>query len=357
MKDFSDNAMPGACIADTIPPLADIMPVVLQWWRARGLRLQARQTTIWMKYWSTLQKQIDDGKAPECFVKQFSESNYKAKGISDVQAAYVAGSKYQINLSPVQTLTRSFLAMIEAGSETTSSALNSVIMYLAAAPEIQRRAREELLSVIGTDRTPTFDDEQSLPYIRATVKEILRMRPAANVGSLHRTTAEVVYKDMVIPKGTIVTINQYALHYDPERYEDPYTFNPARYLNHPLKAGAYTAHPDPYARDHFTFGAGRRVCPGMHLAENSLYIVLAKMLWAFEIRPPLNEDGSEATMDASEDAFEGGANTLPKPYRVRFIARDAKAAEVVRSEWSRAKEEGFYLGAVKVDSAGMVLAD
>jgi cytochrome P450 len=238
--------------------------------------------------------------------------------------------------------------MIEAGSETTSSALNSVIKFLAAYPEVQRKAREELLSVVGNDRTPTYED--NLPYIRAIGKEILRMRPVTNIGTPHRTTENVIYKDMFIPKGTVISLNQYALHYDPSLYEDPETFNPGRYLGHPLKAGVYVAHPDPYQRDHFDFGAGRRICPGMHLAENSLEIVLAKLLWAFEILPP---EGKE--MDLSDEANEDGANTLPKPYRVRFVPRSAGAAEVVRREWRHAQKNGFYLGTTKVDTAGVVV--
>jgi cytochrome P450 len=194
-----------------------------------------------------------------------------------------------------------------------------------------------------------------LPYIRSIGKEILRLRPAANIGSPHTTTADVVYKDMFIPKGSIITINQYGLQYDPDRYPDPEIFNPNRYINHTLKAGAYTAHPDAYERDHFSFGAGRRVCPGMHLAENSLYIVLAKMLWSFEIRPALNDDGSEENLDLSDDSTEDGVNTLPKRYRIRFIPRDAHAANIIKEEWKTAQENGFYLGSTKVDMKGMVV--
>lgn len=93
MKEFSDSTAPGAFIADMIPPLANL-PVCLQWWRKRALTYQARQKNIWMKYWTNLQQQIIAKKAPECFVKQFTETDYQAQGISDVQAAFVAGSEF-----------------------------------------------------------------------------------------------------------------------------------------------------------------------------------------------------------------------------------------------------------------------
>lgn len=187
------------------------------------------------------------------------------------------------------------------------------------------------------------------------VKEILRIRPVTNIGTPHYSTADVVYKDLFIPKGTVISINQYAIHFDPARYEDPYSFRPERYLDHPLKAGAYSAHPDPYARDHFDFGAGRRICPGMHLAENSLFITLAKILWAFKIEPPVLPDGTLQKIDTSDDAYELGSNTLPKHFKVRFVPRDAKREEVTRQEWAQAQKEGFYLGNVKVDVDGVVL--
>lgn len=159
---------------------------------------------------------------------------------------------------------------------------------------------------------------------------------------------------MVIPKGTVIALHQYALQLDPTRYEDPEAFKPERYLNHPLKAGAYASQPDPYARDHFNFGAGRRICPGMHLAENSLYITLSKILWAFYIKPPLRATGTLQEMDLSDEAYEPGANTLPKQFKARFISRNSQVEKVVRDEWSLAKKEGFCLGAIKVDVNGVI---
>ncbi len=93
MKEFSDSAAPGAFVADLIPPLARL-PVWMQWWRKRALGYQERQTRIWMRHWSTLKQMMSEKRAPECFVKQFMETDYQAQGISEVQGAYVAGSKF-----------------------------------------------------------------------------------------------------------------------------------------------------------------------------------------------------------------------------------------------------------------------
>jgi cytochrome P450 len=243
--------------------------------------------------------------------------------------------------------------MIEAGSETTSSALNSAIKYLAAFPKAQQAAHAELSRVIGEHRSPTFDDESSLPYIRAMVKEVLRIRPVTTLSSPHYTTVDVTYKEFFIPKNTIVSLSQYTIHYDPARWKDPETVEPSRYLNYPLTAGAYAAGADADGRDHFDFGAGRRICPGMHLAENSLFITLAKILWAFKIQAPPGPDGREEEVDVSDAVYEPGMNTLPKPYKVCFIARSPEIERTLRREWTTAQQDGFMLGNVQVDTVGM----
>ena len=61
-------------------------------------------------------------------------------------------------------------SMIEAGSDTTSQALNNTIIGLLSNPDAIRKAQEELDRVVGPDRTPTFEDAKNLPYIRAIVK-------------------------------------------------------------------------------------------------------------------------------------------------------------------------------------------
>lgn len=74
---------------------------------------------------------------------------------------------------------------------------------------------------------------------------------------------------------------------DKSLHADPTAFDPSRYLDKPLPAADYININDPYQRDHFTYGAGRRVCPGVHVAERSFSSILSvhfgvstlRMLW------------------------------------------------------------------------------
>ncbi|KAF2636660.1 cytochrome P450 [Massarina eburnea CBS 473.64] len=317
MSDFSNVAAPGAYLADTLPPLGRL-PLRLQWWRKPLKPLFDRQAKLWMSFWTSLKTQMDTKQAPECFVKQVIESKYEKQGISELQAAFLAGS------------------LIEAGSETTSAAINTAILYLSANPEARKRAYEEVLEVVGTSRSPTFNDEENLPYIRAIIKETMRIRPVTNIGTPHYTTAPITYKSHHIPANSIVCIQQYAIHHNPTLFPSPSTFDPSRYLAYPEKSGVYAAGPAS-ERDHWNFGAGRRICSGLHLAENSMFIVLAKLVWAFEILPPLGEDGVVRDVEVGDGAFEKGANTVPRAYRVRWVVRGEEVRDTIVREVGEAR--------------------
>lgn len=279
---------------------------------------------------------METSQAPECFVKQVIETGYEKQGVSELQAAFLAGS------------------LIEAGSETTSAGINTAILYLSAYPDVRAKAYEEISRVVGTSRSPTFDDEKDLPYIRAIVKETMRIRPVTNIGTPHFTTAPITYKNVYIPANSVVSIQQYAIHYDDTLFPEPQRFNPDRYLAFPEKSGFYAAG-GADKRDHWNFGAGRRICSGMHLAENSMFIVLAKLLWAFDILPPLDSEGKEVKVDLSDEAFESGGNTVPKPYRARWRVRGDNVRKTIEREVAEAKRDGYVLRGVKVSNEGVEL--
>ncbi|KAF7567397.1 CypX, Cytochrome P450 [Pyrenophora tritici-repentis] len=336
MNDFSTIAKPGAYLADTLPFFGKLPPS-LQWWRKGVKPYFDKQAKLWMSFWSALKTQKETRQAPECFVKQFMESGYEEQGISELQAAFLAGS------------------MIEAGSETTSAALNTAILYLSANPDARKRAVNEIQEVITSSRSPTFDDEPKLPYIRAIVKETLRLRPVTNIGTPHYTTAPVTYKDIHIPVNSVVCLQQYPIHYDPTVFPEPQRFTPERYLHHPHGSGHYAAGPAA-SRDHWAFGSGRRICSGVHLAENSMFIVLAKLLWAFDILPPLDAHGKEAQVDTSDDSFDAvGSTTMAKPYGVRWRVRSEEIRETILREATEARRDGYVLRGVRVGEAGVDL--
>lgn len=69
-----------------------------------------------------------------------------------------------------------------------------------------------------------------------------------------------------------------SIHMDPNRHPDPYKFDPGRYINDHQTAGEASKNADPSKRDYFVFGARRRICQGMHIAERSLFLGMSRML-------------------------------------------------------------------------------
>lgn len=74
-------------------------------------------------------------------------------------------------------------------------------------PEVQTKAQTELDSVIGKGRLPTLDDEESLPYLTAIMKEILRWQPVTPIGFPHMLSEDDVYKGYSISKGAVIIGN------------------------------------------------------------------------------------------------------------------------------------------------------
>lgn len=74
-------------------------------------------------------------------------------------------------------------------------------------PEVQKKAQEEIDRVVGRDRLPNSSDRPNLPYIDATVKEVLRWHPVAPMGLPHTSTADDVCEGYFIPKDSMVFPN------------------------------------------------------------------------------------------------------------------------------------------------------
>ena len=67
---------------------------------------------------------------------------------------------------------------------------------------------------------------------------------------------------MFLPKGSTVVLNVWAMHHDNDTWKDPEHFVPERFESYPSLASTYAASGKWDERDHYGYGAGRRICPG-----------------------------------------------------------------------------------------------
>lgn len=230
-------------------------------------------------------------------------------------------------------------SLFGAGSDTTASTLCSAFLALVTHPDVLRRAQAELDAVVGSARTPNFEDEASLPYIRALCKETLRWRPVAVLGGTpHATTEPDVYEGYHIPADTTILGNSWAINLNEEYYPNPHHFDPIRFLSHSelrrlgIEKQPYTGSKvHPAKVGHSSFGWGRRICPGADLANNTLFISLAKLLWAFDILPIPGREYD--IFDYTE-----GFNVRPNKFEIVIKIRSEKHRAVLMKEQTQANQ-------------------
>ncbi|KAH8992640.1 cytochrome P450 [Lactarius akahatsu] len=226
-----------------------------------------------------------------------------------------------------------FLSLIVSisagGSDLSAAAMAWWMLAMVTYPDVQRRAQAELDAVVGRTRIPTFSDFQHLPYIRATVKEVLRWRPMAPLGLPHCSTEDDWYNGMFIPKGTIMIANVWHLNRDHSIYgADAAHFNPARFLD--ANGELPLCPPETMEEGHVTYGFGRRVCPGRHAANNSFFIDMAMVLWACDIQPGKDEHGNVIPIDVGR--WVDGLHIRPVPFKADISPRFPEAVALLAGE-------------------------
>ncbi len=176
---------------------------------------------------------------------------------------------------------------------------------MMAFPEVQRQAQAELDAVVGRARLPTFADAPQLPYVRAIVKEVLRWRPAVEHGIPHKATHDDWYDGMFIPKGATCMGNIWQCNHDRAIFgDDADEFRPERHLD--IKGEKILPGPrETKGEGHVTFGFGRRICVGKHLANDSLFISTARILWAATLECARDENGNELPPDPNAFVHKG----------------------------------------------------
>ena len=151
-----------------------------------------------------------------------------------------------------------------------------------------------------------------------------------------------IYDGMVIPKGSMIVLNTWGLHHDPSMQPPPDVFEPARFEGRTEPAAEYLASSDPEARDHYGYGAGRRVCPGIHLAERNLFVGISKLLWAFSFEQVEAPDGNKMFVNTDfETGYTHGFVHCPKKFPCEVRLRQEEKRETIFREFNEANSNVF----------------
>ncbi|KAF8191490.1 cytochrome P450 [Mycena galopus ATCC 62051] len=303
-NDFIDRLVraiaPGAFLVDVFPVMKRL-PLWMAKWKKEGLEWHQKDTILFEGLMNDAKELERSGSLPHCFAAHLID---KPRDLSEKESAWLAGQ------------------MFGAGAGTTAGAILVFVLAMTLYPSVMRTAQAELDEVVGTERMPAFSDRANLPYIEALTKEVLRWRPVGPIGIPRRAMKDDWYNGYFIPKGTIVISNIW----DPELFPDYDEFRPERFLDQP-------------DLQHTTYGFGRRhvvtdqiripplkikytlrVCVGKDIANNTLFIDIASMLWALDFAAPVDDSGNKILPSRTACVDEGLA-VRPAPFECTITPR------------------------------------
>ncbi|KAJ1301075.1 hypothetical protein OPQ81_003493 [Rhizoctonia solani] len=212
-------------------------------------------------------------------------------------------------------------SMYTGGAHNTLATLGNFIAAMLLYPGVARKAREELDKVVGTERLPTISDRADLPYLECVFLETLRWHPVTPLGSPRTVHQDQVYKGYRIPAHSTIYCNIYAITRDERIFPDPESFIPERF------AKDYPG-PTPLNPHNFVFGAGRRICPGNHLIDSSIFLIIASVIATMDINKPKDDRGNEIEPVIARTGFQ--TNQLV-PFCCSITPRSQRARRLIDS--------------------------
>lgn len=246
-------------IVDFFPRLAKL-PKALQFWRRSWEKQGDFHQDVYQTWWKPVKQTIANGTAPPSFVRDvLLHGDTKYTG-DETEAMWLA------------------MGVIAAGSDNIRMTLNTFVMSMICHPHILQKAHHEIDRICGSSRLPHLADKPCMPYIDALIKELLRWRPVVPVIPQHRLTQDLEFEGYHFPRGTDFVINSLAVCAE---VEEPEKFRPERWLDGQGNEGSIT-------HGLWQFGGGRRICVGYKVAQQELFVAVARLCYCFDFEAVRN---------------------------------------------------------------------
>lgn len=250
----------------------------------------------------------------DAFTKEMIEEhkrNFEENRINDFIDTFLLEKKRRENKENTtftdEQLTITIREIFGAGTETTSTTIVWLLIFLIHHPKLQEELRENIDDVIGQSQ-PKMEDKENLPMVEAFILEVQRVANVAPFAIPHAPKEDFFFKGYLFPKGTCVTFDMESIMDDPEIFPEPSQFKPQRFIDENGKCvGAQKEKLIP-------FSIGTRSCLGQSLAKMELFLFLTRFLQKFEIKPenPKLLPSLEGTL---------GLTNMPKPFKLILVKR------------------------------------
>ncbi|KAI3960245.1 hypothetical protein MKW98_016969 [Papaver atlanticum] len=180
---------------------------------------------------------------------------------------------------------------LNAGTDTTSTALQWVMANLVKYQEIQSKLYDEIKTLDSGDDEIKEEDLKKLPYLKAVILEGLRRHPPGHFVLPHAVTQDIGLDGYVVPKEATVNVMIAEIGWDSKVWEDPMMFKPERFLSEDgilnEELSDVTGNKEVKM---IPFGAGRRMCPASGLAMLHLEYFVANLIKEFKWTAKVGDD-------------------------------------------------------------------
>ncbi|KAK6151233.1 hypothetical protein DH2020_016165 [Rehmannia glutinosa] len=196
--------------------------------------------------------------------------------IFNVVTRMLAGKRYSSDEKDNEKLGEKFREIIDeiillAGTDTSVVTIKWAMSLLLNHPKVLQKAKLELDSQVGHQRLLEEQDLPSLRYLRNIIFETFRMFPAGPLAVPRESSADCKVGGYDIPCGTMLLVNIWAIHRDPQVWDEPTRFKPERFERREVETQML-----------MTFGMGRRACPGAGLGQRMVGLVLGSLIRCFD---------------------------------------------------------------------------
>ncbi|KAJ0971973.1 hypothetical protein J5N97_019932 [Dioscorea zingiberensis] len=200
------------------------------------------------------------------------------------------------------------LNMFIAGTSTSYIFLEWAMSELIRNPKVLKKLQQETRMVAEKNSMVTEEDVSKMHYLKAVVKEVLRLHPPAPLLLPRETIEDTELQGYKIPAKTRVIINAWAILRDPKSWDAPEEFMPERFMNSDLDFRGRDF-------DFVPFGVGRRICPGMQFAVATIEFTLANLVHQFDWEMPSGLNGEDLNMEETQGL------TMHRKYPLVLVAK------------------------------------
>ncbi|KAF8656969.1 hypothetical protein AX16_002324 [Volvariella volvacea WC 439] len=307
MGGFAVASEPGRWWVDELPILRHIPGSFLPFQRA-GKRMRRDLERLYEVPFSFVMREMANGTARPSFISTWLEARAQGNSKGEMELVQAAAA-----------------SLYSGTSVLTPSSIITFMLAMILYPHVQARAQEEVDRILKDEggnlkRLPSVDDRLKMPYVDALMKEVWRWGPSVPLGLPHMLNQDDEYRGYSLKKGTVVWANIWTILHDESVFPDPFSFKPERYLTSRVDKGLSDNDPDPSEVVMSAFGFGRRICPGLNLAENTVFLSISSVLALFTVSKELDPNTrKEVEPSVQYDGFV----SHPKPFKCRIAPRVA----------------------------------